>query len=192
MQVHPSRESVRQAFESVRANPGFAESCRLVEAGGLPVEMLQAMSLRPELLAAFGAFSASVYPGGVVERSVKEAIILEISRRNRCQFCTQSHVEIARALGLSEDPLAWIDDLERLSAREALAVEYARCAWSDSNAIPQGLRSRLAAAFTEPELVEVTAMIGLITMLNLFNNCLEVRYRGEYGAAEAPPRTGGG
>ncbi len=34
--------------------------------------------------------------------------------------------------------------------------------------------------FTDPELVELTFLIGYINMLNLFNNCLQVRYNGEY------------
>ncbi len=34
--------------------------------------------------------------------------------------------------------------------------------------------------FTDPELVELTFLVGYINLLNLFNNCLEVRYDGDY------------
>ena len=40
----------------------------------------------------------------------------------------------------------------------------------------EGLRQQ----FTDPEIVELTFLIGYITMLNLFNNCLQVRYHGDY------------
>ena len=40
--------------------------------------------------------------------------------------------------------------------------------------------SELNEHFTDPELVELTFLIGYINMLNLFNNALEVRYSGEY------------
>jgi hypothetical protein len=39
-----------------QSDPSFAESRRLTESGQMPVEMLQAMSLRPELLRSFAGF----------------------------------------------------------------------------------------------------------------------------------------
>ena len=51
---------------------------------------------------------------------------------------------------------------------------------ADSNAIPATSIGELHEQFTDPELVELTFLIGYINMLNLFNNCLQVRYSGEY------------
>ena len=51
---------------------------------------------------------------------------------------------------------------------------------ANSNAVPQPLTQQLHEQFTDPELVELTFLIGYINMLNLFNNCLQVRYNGEY------------
>ncbi len=172
MRVKASPALVESAFKSVEHFPVFAESAAAVARGGLPVEMLQAMCLRPELLQGFAHLSAAVYPGGHVERSVKELIILTVSRANRCQFCTDSHVDIVRSLGMSQ---------EARTPREQAAVRYTRAAIADSNAISQEVFQELRAAFSEPEIVEVTAMIGLISMLNMFNNCLEIRYRDDYG-----------
>ena len=67
-----------------------------------------------------------------------------------------------------------------MAPRERLAVEYTRAAMANSNAIPEALAGRLQGEFTDPELVELTFLIGYINMLNLFNNCLGVRYHGEY------------
>jgi len=50
----------------------------------------------------------------------------------------------------------------------------------DSNAVPEALASELKEHFTDPELVELSFLIGYINMLNLFNNLLGVRYNGEY------------
>lgn len=185
MRVHPTTQQVAAAFRTVERSPVFAESAALVARGGRPVEMLQAMSLRPELLGGFAAMSEAIYPGGIVEREVKELIILEASRRNRCQFCADSHVSIARSLGLAEEPMGLLDDLARLPARQRLAVEYTRAAQANANGIPDQFFDALRAEYSEPEIVELTAMIGLISMLNMFNNCLEVRYAGEYERAPA-------
>jgi alkylhydroperoxidase family enzyme len=56
---------------------------------------------------------------------------------------------------------------------------------TDSNAIPEPLAQRLHECFSDPELVELTFLIGYINMLNLFNNALGVRYSGEYGLLRA-------
>jgi AhpD family alkylhydroperoxidase len=189
MRVDVPRSIVSEAFAKVADSPAFAESAALVRSGGRPVEMLQAMALRPEILRAFAATSEAIYPGGIVERRVKELVILEASRRNVCQFCTESHVSIARSLGIGAattgdglDPLELLDRPADMTERERLAVEYTRAAQSDSNRIPDALFAQLRTVYTDAELVELTAMIGLISMLNMFNNCLRITYRGEYDA----------
>lgn len=184
MRVTISPEQIRAAFEPVRDRPDFAESCALVEQGRLPAEMIQAMALRPELLAAFGQFGSCVYPGGLLERSIKELVIIESSRANACQFCTDSHIAVTKMLGISDDPIKALDDPDSLSPQECLAVEYTRAAMADSNRVPDELFDRLKAHFIDAEIVELTFLIGFINMLNLFNNCLQVTYHGEYDVLE--------
>ena len=57
---------------------------------------------------------------------------------------------------------------------------------ADSNAIPEPLARQLHEHFSDPELVELTFLIGYINMLNLFNNSLGVRYHGEYSVLKVP------
>ena len=185
MRVEVTPEQIRAAFEPVKDNPDFEESCGLVERGSLPSEMIQALCLRPELLAAFGGFGACVYPGGLLERSVKEFVIIEASRANACQFCRDSHVATAAMMGIADEPIRMLDRLEALPARDRLAVEYTRAVMADSNRVPDELFAAVRAEFSEPEIVELTFLIGLINMLNLFNNALQVRYRGEYAALKS-------
>jgi len=189
MRVDVSREQIKQAFATVKDDPSFNESRALDAAGKLPAEMIQALCLRPDILRAFAGFGSSVYPGGLLERSVKELVIIEASRRNGCQFCMQSHLSLVKMIGLIEAPLRVLDDLATRSARERLAVEYTKAAMTDSNRIPDSMFSGLTLHFSPPEIVELTFLIGYINMLNLFNNSLQVRYNGDYEAIEGP---GGG
>jgi AhpD family alkylhydroperoxidase len=195
MRVSVTPEEVRAAFEPVRHLPDFQESCALVERGRMPVEMIQAMCLRPQILAAFGRFGECVYPGGLLERPLKELVIIEASAANGCQFCRDSHVAVARMLGLAGDALERLRDPSSLPPRQRLAVEYTRAVMADSNRVPDALFARLRQAFGDAEIVELTFLVGFINMLNLFNNALRVTYRGEYGELEAPAGTaaaGGG
>jgi alkylhydroperoxidase family enzyme len=180
MRVTVTPEQIQSAFEAVKDDPSFDESRGLWERGRPPVEMIQAMCLRPEILGAFAGFGNCVYPGGLLERRVKELVIITASTTNECQFCTYSHCDLVDIADIVADPLIVIDHTETLAPRERLAVEYTRAAMADSNAIPEPLAQQLHEQFTDPELVELTFLIGYINMLNLFNNCLQVRYNGEY------------
>ena len=181
MRVTVSPDQIRDAFEAVKDDPSFDESRGLWERGRPPVEMIQAMCLRPEILRAFAGFGGSVYPGGMLERRVKELVVISASQRNQCQFCTQSHCDLVDIAGILSEPLTLVAEPEQLGARERLAVEYTCAAMADSNAIPDALATALHDQFTDPEVVELTFLIGYINMLNLFNNCLGIRYHGEYG-----------
>ena len=189
MRVHVTPEHVKTAFAAVQDDASMAESRALVAGGLLPVEMLQAMSLRPEILRAFAGTGEGVYPGGLLERSLKERVILESSRANACQFCTNSHIALMRQLGIADDPLASLSD-DTLPERERLALDYTRAVMRDSNRVPEELFTRLHAAFTDAEIVELTFLIGFINMLNLFNNALGVTYRGDYAALDTHPEIG--
>jgi alkylhydroperoxidase family enzyme len=180
MRVTVTPEQIQTAFEAVKDDPSFDESRGLWERGMPPVEMLQAMCLRPEILGAFAGFGHSVYPGGLLERRVKELVIITASKTNDCQFCTFSHCDLVDIADIVAEPLIVIEDTATLSVRERLGVEYTRAAMADSNHIPEPLSQQLHEHFSDPELVELSFLIGYINMLNLFNNLLEVRYHGEY------------
>ena len=187
MRVTVDPLQIRTAFEAVKDDHSFDESRGLWERGRPPVEMVQAMCLRPEILRAFAGFGDCVYPGGLLERRVKELVIITASKTNECQFCTNSHVDLVGIAGIIRDPLTAIVRTDSLAPRERLAVEYTRAAMADSNAVPEPLVRQLKEQFTDPEVVELSFLIGYINMLNLFNNLLEVRYHGDYVILAAAP-----
>ena len=183
MRVHIQPDQVIEAFEGVRDHPVFAESAILMRNGQLPAEMIQAMALRPEILRAFAELSSAVYPGGVLDRRIQELVILKASTINNCQFCTSSHVDIMKQLGIDGDPSSLLDDPARLTTRERLAMEYVEQVLADSNRIDDGVIDRLREQFDDSEIVELTILVGYINMLNMFNNALGIRYRDEYAGA---------
>ncbi len=108
MRVTVTPEQIREAFEAVKDDPAFEESRGIWERGKPPVEMLQAMCLRPEILRAFGGFGEGLYPGGLLERSVQELVIITASHANECQFCTNAHVDIVDIEDILDEPLVMI------------------------------------------------------------------------------------
>ena len=144
-------------------------------AQGRPVlEMLQVMAMNEHVLQAFSGLE-SIYPNGTLERPILERVILRVSEMHQCQFCCGSHRDIMRSLGIAADP----ESPAEHSHRERLAIEYAEQITRDSNRVPEELFARLRDQFSDPEIVELTFLTGLITMLNRFNNALGIRYHGE-------------
>jgi AhpD family alkylhydroperoxidase len=178
MRITIDPTTVAANFAQFQNNPCVHESAQLF-AKGLPVaEMIQAFAMNPSVLSAFAGFSA-IYPKGQLERGVLEKVILCISRRNACQFCVESHLNVTRSLGIAgenaHDPHA-----EGHTVRERLAIEFAIAIHKDSNRIPDELYSRVSAVYQETEVVELAFLVGFINMLNWFNNALGVRYRSEF------------
>ena len=109
--------------------------------------------------------------------------MVETSRLNDCRHCAGSHAGTMRRMGLDSTPLAEPDAPE-MTARERLALAYTRAAVRDANDIPDALFAQLQEAFRDEEIVELTFLVGLTGLLNLFNNSLQVHYHDEYGAGE--------
>jgi AhpD family alkylhydroperoxidase len=185
VRVTVTPDQIRSAFETVKDDPSFNESRGLWERGRAPVEMIQAMCLRPEILRAFAGFGNAVYPGGLLERRVKELVIITASDANTCQFCVESHCDLVHIASIIDEPLSLIADPASLTPRERAAIAYTRAVMTDSNAVPATLQRELHTLFSDPELVELSFLIGYINMLNLFNNSLGVRYNGDYAVLEA-------
>ena len=114
MRVTVTSTQIKAAFEAVKDDPSFDESRGLWERGQPPVEMIQAMCLRPEILRAFAGFGGAVYPGGLLERRVKELVIITASDHNDCQFCTHSHCDL---VDIVSEPLAIIAEPATLPPR---------------------------------------------------------------------------
>lgn len=180
MRISPDPTTVQNVFAKVASDMSFNESRKLSQAG-LPVaEMLQAMSMRPELLKAFAGFGQSVYPGGLLPRELKECVILKASLMNACQFCADSHISMMKQLNISEDPVAYLASIAQTSDRHKVTLEYTEIVTRDSNRVSDELFAKLKLHFSEPEIVELTFLIGFINMLNRFNNALGVRYENNY------------
>ena len=186
MHVTVTDDQIRDAFTAVKDDSSFDESRGLWDRGRRPVEMIQAMCLRPEILRAFAGFGSCVYPGGLLERRVKELVIIAASEANDCQFCTHSHCDLVELTGIVDEPLRMVADPSGLAPRERLAIAYTKAAMADSNHVPAPLMDDLKQAFNDPELVELAFLVGFINMLNLFNNGLGIRYNGEYALLATP------
>ena len=179
MRITTSSEAMKAAIEGLGSNAAFQETVKLIADGQAPHDMVQAMAAYPPLLKAMEAMGEGVYPGGSLPRELKELVILQSSIANACQFCTKSHIDIARSLGMGGDPVGMLESPDSMSEAFQAALEYAEAVRTDSNRIGDAQFESLQAHYSDAQIVELTFLVGYINMLNWFNNALQVEYRGE-------------
>jgi len=143
----------------------------LWERGRPPDEMIQAMSLRPEILRGFAGFGNWVH-AWLLER----------------QFCTSLHCDLVDIAEIVADPLVAIENTDPWCRASALRSPTRAPSSPIRTTIPEPLAREVRERFTDAELVELTFLIGYINMLNLFNNALGVRCNGEYGLLRTKQR----
>jgi hypothetical protein len=90
-----------------------------------------------------------------------------ISAQTDCLICSTFFRRILIDAGDDPDALA-LDD------RESLLVEYGRQLAKDAKGVSDALYARLAARFSAPEIVALTAFGCLMVATNIFNDALRV------------------
>ena len=90
-----------------------------------------------------------------------------ISTESDCLVCSTFFRRIMLESGENPDRFA-------LDEREEVVVEFGRQLAKPFARVPNGLFARLAAAFTDEQIVALTAFGALMVATNVFNNALDV------------------
>jgi len=90
-----------------------------------------------------------------------------ISTQNDCLICSAFFRKILTDQGENPDELT-------LNEQEALLAAYGKLLASTPHAIPSDIHARLKAAFSDREIVLLTAFAGIMVATNLFNTALKV------------------
>src|ERR1700690_2609794 len=70
---------------------------------GKPGNIQKALAHRPTMLANFLGFYASV--GRSLDRKLYEDVYLRVSLMNGCHYCSQHHIQGAKRVGLTPEPM---------------------------------------------------------------------------------------
>jgi len=132
----------------------------------------------PPLLQANWNKVKAVMMEGSLRRKAKEAIAVLVSRDNSCSYCVAAHTGALRAIGVTDEELAAIEeDLDRadFSAKEKALINFARKANREPLRISdtefEALRRTGA---NDAEIVEALGVMELFTSFNKFLDSLEV------------------
>jgi AhpD family alkylhydroperoxidase len=143
----------------------------------------QALAQRPEIFVAYLPYLRSIVGPGELEQRVKELVEVRTAVLNRCLYSTSHRVRSARAAGVPEEDLVAVargelsgfDDREQIALQlcEELTVRPPSVAFADApQLVDTGLLERLRSSFTDPQIVELVATIGLWNALARFHRVM--------------------
>jgi uncharacterized peroxidase-related enzyme len=146
----------------------------LRDRGNVP-NMFRTMAHRPEIFETIISHMEAVLNTGTLPKALKELVIVRTSQLNKTPYCLASHTTICRKLGWTDEQM---EAMERgggdFSEREKAAIHLAEVMTLDAHGYTEGDFARLRSFYSEGEVVELMAAIGLFNYFNRFNDVLQM------------------
>ena len=132
--------------------------------------MYRLLAHQPAVLAAHRAYFHAVLDTGVLPRAFKEKIAFKVARLRGSAYSTASHRRYALDHGVGEDEIAAIDrsDYGDLDGAEQAALTFAEAMVRSDGAVPDDVFDALRGYFSEAEIVEITALVGIMELASSF------------------------
>lgn len=148
------------------------------QAGGLGLGMAnsqRAMIRVPDLQSAWRAFGAAARAGSKIGREIQLHISFAVSMANGCRYCTLHQVLGLKRLGVDPAKLqAMKKDDSKLSARELVAVSFARKLTEKPASITDADYAALSKEFGDYGALEVVLQTGAFAFMNRFTDNLRL------------------
>ena len=148
----------------------------LRDRGNVPY-FFRTLAHRPEIFRTATAHMHAVLQTGTLPTKLKELVVVRTSQLNCTSYCLASHTAISLRLGWTPEHLEalhhWRDsDLFSEAEKEALALAEAMTL--DSHNFTEEQMAGLKRFYSEGEIIELMAAIGLFNYFNRFNNLLQM------------------
>jgi len=135
------------------------------------------MAHRPEIFETIIAHMDAVLNTGTLPKALKELVIVRTSQVNRTPYCLASHTAICKRLGWTDEHIEGLknaDTSPEFTESEKVAIHLAEAMTRDPHNYSDADFARLRTFYTEGEVVELMAAIGLFNYFNRFNDLLRM------------------
>jgi uncharacterized peroxidase-related enzyme len=189
MMIAPARSSTGDPMEPT-TNPRLSRLTRsevsgdslgiydrvLRDRGNVP-NMFRTMAHRPQIFETIIDHMDAVLKTGTISTALKELVIVRTSQLNRTPYCLASHSALARRLGWTDDQLVALENAQTsdlFSESEKVAIHLAEVMTLNAHGYSDEDFTRLRSFYSEGEVVELMAAIGLFNYFNRFNDLLQM------------------
>jgi uncharacterized peroxidase-related enzyme len=137
---------------------------------GKVINIFQGMANSPAALKAYLGMSETLGAGQLAPED-REVVYLAVSEGNGCQYCAAAHTQVAKRVGLPEDQILAARRFQSPDAkREALLAFVRRVIDTKGHVSDEELSAVRKAGYSDGQIAESVAYIGLATYSNLFNH----------------------
>ncbi len=150
---------------------------RYMQTRGNVPNMFRTVAHRPEIFQTMIAHFEAILNTGTLTTKLKELVIIRTSQLNHCDYCLASHSRIGIKLGWTQDQLEHLAEYATrgdFTAAEKAALALGEKMTRNDRALSEHEVVELRQHYTEGEMVELMAAIGLFNYFNRFNNLLEM------------------
>jgi len=148
----------------------------LRDRGNVPY-FFRTMAHRPEIFETMIAHFDAVLNTGTVSKALKELIIVRTSQINCTEYCLASHTAIAKRLGWTDEQIVALEDFatsDLFTEREKAAIHMAEAMTKNPRSYSDAEFAALRAIFTEGEVIELIASVGLFNYFNRANDLMRM------------------
>jgi uncharacterized peroxidase-related enzyme len=148
----------------------------LRDRGNVPY-FFRTLAHRPEIFRTATAHMEAVLKTGTLPTKLKELVVVRTSQLNCTAYCLASHTAISLKLGWTREHIEALHrwrDSPLFSDAEKEALHLAERMTLESQAYSDDEMLRLRRFYSEGEVVELMAAIGLFNYFNRFNNLLQM------------------
>ena len=135
------------------------------------------MAHRPPIFKNTWALLTELAEEGVLAKRYLELCLVTVSLLNKCTYCVSHHAPKLAVQGISEAGASRLLDYKthpELDEVDKLVVEYAIAVTNNWNRTRDEIFARLAAHFSEAQIVEMTWRIAPCGAFNRFNDILQL------------------
>jgi len=141
---------------------------------GLVPNMTKVMANSPAVLEAYLGFSGAL-GGGALDAKTREQLALTVAQCNHCDYCLSAHSAIGKMVGLNEAQILASREGHGVTDRTTAALVFARRVLDSKGQVSDGeLEAVRLAGFTDGEIAEIIAHVGLNVLTNYFNLAAQV------------------
>ncbi len=137
---------------------------------GKVINIFQGMGNSPAALNAYLSMSGALAKGELSPKD-REVVYLGVSQKNGCEYCVSAHTMLAKKTGMNEEQILDIRRFSPESAKyQALLTFVTRVMETQGHVKDEDLAAVREAGYTDGQIAETVAYIGLATYSNLFNH----------------------
>ena len=148
----------------------------LRDRGNVPY-FFRTMAHRAEIFETMIAHFDAVLNTGTLPKKLKELAIVRTSQVNCTAYCLASHTAIAKRLGWTDEQIAALyrsQESDLFTDAEKAAIHLAETMTADSHSYSDEEFANLRSFYSEGEVVELIASIGLFNYFNRANDLLRM------------------